>query len=329
MTPIKSRPLIDQEIEELDAFLLSDDGLENAMDVSGLDGFLCAVLSGPNVIMPSEWMRWVWDSTEGKQSPEFTSEKQAQRILDLLMRHANDIAVTLTQFPQYYEPLFLERDTKGRTVSIVDEWCCGYVKGIALDPSGWQPLFETHPDWFEAIHLYGTESGWDRLKELVEAYQDADARHQAFVELIAPAARNIHAYWLAPPCTCERHHRRYATTDSQGARSRPQRPMPLWLWQEVQARPWSTEIVALTCGTQNCLRPPSSLLERPRQACCATPVQDQKCWNTAAFEQSQFIDHTGSVQWAFGTIRSHPVRPGKMLTLSDSSARSAANVSTT
>src|ERR1700693_5820085 len=116
MRPIKSGPLIDQEIEELDAFLLSDDALENAMDVSGLDGFLCAVLSGPNVIMPSEWMRWVWDSTEGKQSPKFTSEKQAQRILDLLMRHANDIAVTLTQFPQYYEPLFLERDHKGRTV---------------------------------------------------------------------------------------------------------------------------------------------------------------------------------------------------------------------
>src|SRR3977135_3063107 len=108
MRPIKSGPLIDQEIEELDAFLLSDDGLENAMDVSGLDGFLCAVLSGPNVIMPSEWMRWVGDSTEGKQSRKFTSEKQAQRILDLLRRHANDIAVALTQFPQYYEPLFLE-----------------------------------------------------------------------------------------------------------------------------------------------------------------------------------------------------------------------------
>src|ERR1700681_3020750 len=69
--------------------------------------------------------------------------------------------------------------------------------------------------------------------------------------------------------------------------------MPLWLWQEVQALPWSTEIVALTCGIQNCLRPPSSLLKRPRQACCATPAQDQKCWNAAAFEQSQFFDHTG------------------------------------
>src|SRR5580700_7807781 len=38
------------------------------------------------------------------------------------------------------------------------------------------------PDLYFATH---------RLKELVEAYQDADARHQAFVELIAPVARNI------------------------------------------------------------------------------------------------------------------------------------------
>src|SRR5258706_15804119 len=69
--------------------------------------------------------------------------------------------------------------------------------------------------------------------------------------------------------------------------------MPVLLWQEVEALPRSTEIVALTCGIQNCLRPPSSLLKRPRQACCATPAQDQKCWNAAAFEQSQFFDHTG------------------------------------
>src|SRR5450755_4467906 len=291
MRPIKSGPLTNLEIEELDTFLLSDDGLENAMDVSSLDGFLCAVLSGPNVILPSKWIPWVWDSTEANQSPEFTSEKQAQRILDLLMQHANDIAVTLTQFPQYYEPLFLERDHKGRTVSIVDEWCCGYVKGIALDPSGWKPFIEEHPDWFEVIHLYGTESGWDRLKESVEAYQDADARHQGFVELIAPAARNIHAYWLARR-PCAKHHRRYVTTDSQGARSRPQRPMPLWLREEVQTLPWSTKIVALICGTRNSL-PPVVLTQASTAACCVTPVQSQKIWKTAAFAQFQFFDPTG------------------------------------
>ena len=70
------RTLTNQEIEELDAFLLSDDGLENAMDVSSLDGFLCAVLSGPNVIMPSEWMRWVWDSS-GRQTVSGVYEREA------------------------------------------------------------------------------------------------------------------------------------------------------------------------------------------------------------------------------------------------------------
>ena len=195
MRLIKSGPLTNREIDKLDAFLLSDGGLERAMDVSTLDGFLCAVLSGPNVIMPSEWMRWVWDMEEGEQAPEFASEKQAQRILDLLMRHANDIAVTLTQVPKDYEPLFFERDVKGRTVSIVDEWCCGYMKGIALDHLCWQPLIKARPDWFEVIHLYGTEGGWNKLKTLVDAHEDADARHQAFVDRIAPAARKIHAYF--------------------------------------------------------------------------------------------------------------------------------------
>ena len=145
-------------------------------------------------------------------------------------------------------------------MSIVDEWCCGYVKGIALDPSGWQPLFEAHPDWFEAIHLYGTESGWDRLNEL--GGLPGCRCETSGVRRIDSASRSQRPCVLAcPPCTCERHHRRYATTDSQGARSRPQRPMPLWLWQEVQAVPWSTEIVALTCGTQNCdpCRPYSSV----------------------------------------------------------------------
>src|SRR5664280_3249580 len=50
--------------------------------------------------------------------------------------------------------------------------------------------------------------------------------------------------------------------------------MPLWLWQEVQILPWSTEIVALTCGTRKRLRP--VVPAQARQACCATPVQNQK-----------------------------------------------------
>jgi hypothetical protein len=100
--PIESGPLTDQEIKELDAFLLAED-LKNPMDFFTFDGFICAVLSGPNTIMPSQWLRWVWDQEEGEQPPEFTSEKQAKRILSLLIGHANVVAFTLTHGPQYYE----------------------------------------------------------------------------------------------------------------------------------------------------------------------------------------------------------------------------------
>ena len=191
------QPLSDREIEQLEQFLLDDDDLDEPMDVSTLDGYLCAVLSGPKLIMPSEWMCWVWDMERGEQAPKFRNEKQAQRILSLLMRHANDIAGTLTYSPEDYEPLFYERETDEGTVSIIDEWCVGYVKGISLDTAGWQPMLDAQPDWFEAIHLYGTEHGWKRLKKLVDEHADSLVRHQTYVEQIAPAVRNIYAYWLA------------------------------------------------------------------------------------------------------------------------------------
>ena len=58
-------------------------------------------------------------------------------------------------------------------------------------------MIEAEPDWFEAIHLYGTEDGWKKLKELVNAFDDSSARHQAFVDRITSAVRSIHAFWLA------------------------------------------------------------------------------------------------------------------------------------
>ena len=52
--------------------------------------------------------------------------------------------------------------------------------------------------------IFGKDSGWERLKQLVDAHEDSIARHQAFVERIAPAARNIYAYWLARRAPRER-----------------------------------------------------------------------------------------------------------------------------
>ena len=54
MRPVPQKSISAKKIEQLGQFLMANDDLEATMDVSTLDGFLCAVLSGPKLIMPSE-----------------------------------------------------------------------------------------------------------------------------------------------------------------------------------------------------------------------------------------------------------------------------------
>lgn len=185
-------PLTDKEIEELDRFLLDAEGLEDSMDVATLDGFLTAILCGPKTVMPSAWIRWVWDMERGERAPEFASSDQAQHIIDLLMRHMNDISRTLLQSPEYYEPLLNERPNNGEPIPILDEWCMGFMKGVGLDSEGWLPVVAGKPDWLSTIILYGTEEGWDILKKKNLSLDE----HKELAAGLSDTVRKIHALFL-------------------------------------------------------------------------------------------------------------------------------------
>ena len=91
INPAHDTPLSDKEIDDLDARLL-DSSLDAPMDISMLDGFLCAVLSGPRLVPPSEWLPWVWDHEAAEQAPQFRSDKDAKHLAGLVMRFGNEIA---------------------------------------------------------------------------------------------------------------------------------------------------------------------------------------------------------------------------------------------
>lgn len=188
----KPGPLTDAEIEELDEFLQDAEGIEESMDISTLDGFLTAIVCGPKTIMPSEWMRWVWDMENGEDSPGFKNSAQAQRVLELLMRHMNDIAQTLHQVPDQYEPLLMENPNNGDPIPILDEWCAGFMKGVQLDSEGWLPVIAGKPDWMSTIMLYGTEEGWDVLKRKNLSLDE----HKVMAKELAGTVQQIHALWL-------------------------------------------------------------------------------------------------------------------------------------
>lgn len=56
-------PLSDEEMDELDSFLLSDATSDETMMLDCLDGFLTSIVTGPVMLKPSEWLPRVWGPT--------------------------------------------------------------------------------------------------------------------------------------------------------------------------------------------------------------------------------------------------------------------------
>ena len=74
MGMVEQPPLNDAELSMLESFLDSQDDREGAMPLSAAHGFLTAVISGPELVMPSEWMSVIWGY------PEFEDEGQALEV---------------------------------------------------------------------------------------------------------------------------------------------------------------------------------------------------------------------------------------------------------
>lgn len=182
-------PLADEELDELGDFLMSSATGDESMDISMLDGFLTALAVGPNTLPPSRWMPLVWGG-----DMIWKSQQQAERMMSLVFRHANDILFYLRENPETFEPLLYEREHEGKLIPVIDEWCAGFVRGMALDEASWRPLIEADEgdEMLYPILLFGTESGWNELRDSPELA----ARNEEFAELLGDCVMAIQAWWL-------------------------------------------------------------------------------------------------------------------------------------
>lgn len=175
-------PLTDPELERLDALLLElgermDAGREEmadfVRDVAELDGFMLAVASCPVQLATEEWLPALWDD----EPPPFASEAEAEEVIGLVLRHYNAMERLLQRLPDAYEPLFAyDVDEAGQEFESVEEWCGGFLRGMELAWSAWQPVVESELDVFAVLQLFGTAEGWAEQEtypeDELEALQD-------------------------------------------------------------------------------------------------------------------------------------------------------------
>ena len=174
--------LSDSEIDELDEFLADEIREETSMDVSTLEGFLAAVVMGPRMVPPSEWLPWIWDMQEGQADAEFANKEQANRVTSLIMRYYSGVNRTFEIDPVSFEPIFWRGAQWGAA-----EWCEGFILGFQFNDNEWSALANEHPEWFTAFTHLGAEDGIEVLNNegVVGKWMDE----------IEPSLVSIYSYW--------------------------------------------------------------------------------------------------------------------------------------
>lgn len=175
LTELGTVLLSDIEIDELDDFLMSEVMLENSMDISTLDGFFAALVLNPDVIMPSEYLPWIWDMEEGEDAPAFASPEQANYILQLVKRYYNGVLITIDN-DSFAPLLYTVEQEDGSEFFDAEGWCMGFMQGVFLFTAPWKEIFEKHPGFLAPMVLLGTQQGWDMLEKSSDeklAIQDA------------------------------------------------------------------------------------------------------------------------------------------------------------
>jgi uncharacterized protein len=186
------QPLSDKEFDELDRFLLSDKCPDDAMTMDSLHGFLTAIAIGPETVLMSEWLPYIWGG-DLERGPQFKNEKEFERMVNLIVRFMNEIVITMEVAPKEFEPLYCEHEWEGKALIDGEAWAWGFWEGLSLRAEAWEPIWSSDlAPMMRPIYLLGA----DEIEEEEMALVDTPIlRHKLAVEIEANIPE-IHRYWL-------------------------------------------------------------------------------------------------------------------------------------
>lgn len=132
-------PLSELDVDRLEELLESDVFKGEAMLLDELQGFICSILSGPDLILPSDWIPVVLGD-----EPHYESDAQAEEVVELLMRFYNQIVVNLEHGRA--PDLILYPLDEGSDQYDYAPWADAYLLGTEMGPTHWLEAAGEHSE---------------------------------------------------------------------------------------------------------------------------------------------------------------------------------------
>ncbi|MGF1639552.1 MAG: UPF0149 family protein [Rhodospirillales bacterium] len=174
-----------EEIDWLAGFLASAHVPATAMSLEELDGFVTALVVGPETVLPSEYMPHLWRSGDG-EGPVYDSLEQAEYVLGLLTRHWNTIATRLARsYP--HAPLIWCADDGNDG----QRWAIGFGRGVHLRQQAWEPLLKDTKSYLflAPVLLLGQDESTLTARPL------APEERTRLIRSLTLSTLGIHAFW--------------------------------------------------------------------------------------------------------------------------------------
>ncbi|SEP86469.1 uncharacterized protein SAMN05428969_1255 [Devosia sp. YR412] len=154
--------------QRLDAMLteLGDDG----MLLSELDGYLCGIAAGPELVAPETFLPLVW----GGEDFDVPAVNQAE-LTSAVMARYEQINTELAE--ARYEPLYELDEEDG---VIWEVWIAGFEAAIGLSFDAWEKLLQSHKESQAQEAAFGIMS---LLAASDPAISDEDAKDPEMIKL--------------------------------------------------------------------------------------------------------------------------------------------------
>jgi uncharacterized protein len=172
-------PMTEAELDELSWFLGEHAQARDGMTLEILDGFLSALVVGPALVMPSEYLPFIWPKGQ------WQDVEQAQGAFERIIRFWNHIVWRVQASAEEQSPeieamlipcLMLPEkddgegeDTDGPDLSDIPDdfpfafgWASGFLQGVSLRQEHWAAWAETHEDIADDLELIAALAVIDR-----------------------------------------------------------------------------------------------------------------------------------------------------------------------